>query len=341
MTVVAAISVVALLSPEVAGSATPRSINVQVLRGPVQLGINIRWSYFSESESKLQSQIATSLNYIKSLGANSVAIEWNFYTTSATSNSVAAGTDTPTPAVLGEFLSDAKAQGLFVLVRPLLAETNPSQPWRGKIQPTNRNLWFKNYEKFMRPYLTISQQDHANEFAFSGELESMGSDRRWRTTFLPWATKIYKNALMFNVAWEQPGMAPIPGRTYGVDMYRPLNLGPSATVPQLLAGWNSWLTRIRFQTPLRDIYIVEVGIAAQGGAYTHPSLANFHTPIIPAVQSKWFQAACEFFREHKFRSLYFYSTSLTAGPQLKQIGGVPQDFQGMSPPVIKSCFAGS
>jgi hypothetical protein len=146
---------------------------------------------------------------------------------------------------------------------------------------------------------------------------------------------------MYNVSWYTPGLNPMADHTYGIDAYPAMSLGDSATVTQLLAGWNAWLKRFPVNAPLDKTYIIEVGIAAQANAYTHPALANWHTPIIPSVQSKWYQAACDFFKQHKFRALYFYSTSLSAGPQTNAIGETPGDFQGLSLPVIKKCFTGS
>jgi hypothetical protein len=127
-------------------------------------------------------------------------------------------------------------------------------------------------------------------------------------------------------------------QTYGLDMYPATSLPDSASVKQLVQGWNAWLQRFPIRARAALTYIDEVGIAAQSHAYTHPSLHNWSTPIIPVIQSKWFQAACVFYRQHNFRGLYFWSINMTTGPQLNYIGGTPIDFQGLTAPVIKTCF---
>jgi hypothetical protein len=89
---------------------------------------------------------------------------------------------------------------------------------------------------------------------------------------VPYFRSAFAGALMMDVSWENPGMQPKPGLTFGIDAYRPLNLSDSASVASLTTGWSGWLKRLTLPVPLKDIYIIEVGIAAQSHAYTHPSL---------------------------------------------------------------------
>jgi hypothetical protein len=340
--VVASTITIGVMVPAWAASRATRvrQIPVEVLRGPTQYGINVRWSYFNEPPAQLANQLKTTINYIKSLGANSVALAFDIYVSSPTSNTVIAGPGTPSATQVGQFVAVARHSGLFVLLRPLITETNLSEPWRGEIQPANRPLWFQSYESFLGPYLVAAQVNGAQEFAYSCELSTLEGDLLWKTSFLPFAKKYFRRALMFDVSWDTPGLSPMANRTYGIDMYPAVQLPASATVKQLVSGWNAWLSRFPVKAQLSRSYMVEIGIAAQADAYTHPSLSNWHTPYIPSVQSKWFQAACTFFRQHKMRGIYFFSTSLNAGPQLNQTGQTPQDFQGLSPSVIRTCFRG-
>jgi hypothetical protein len=316
-------------------------VNVRVLPGPRQFGINIRWSYYPESQHAFNSQVKTTINYVKSLGANSVAVAFDIYVNSPKSNTVIAGPGTPPPSLLGQLIAVARLDGLFVLLRPLITETNANNPWRGEIAPTNRTAWFRSYDNFLKPYLEVARANGANEIAYSCELSSLGGDPRWKSTVVPYFKKYFNGALMYNASWYPPGMKPMAGETYGIDAYPAMDLPDSATVSQILHGWEVWLARFPLQAAKSKIYIVEAGISAQSHAYTHPSQHNWGTPIIPSIQSKWFQAACDFFNKYKFKSLYYFSTSLTVGPQLAPEGGTPADFQGQTPPVIKRCFTGS
>src|ERR1019366_5124891 len=240
--VVAASTMISLssLSPAQASSSrSPRAlINVKVLGGPRQFGINIRWSYYKESQHAFNSQAKATLNYVKSLAANSVAIAFNIYVSFSKSNTVIAGPGTPPPGLLGELSAVAKSAGLFVLLRPLITETNPKALWRGLIAPTNRTAWFRSYDNFLRPYFQTAQTNGVNEFAYSCELSSLATDSHWKSTVIPFIRKYYSGALMFDASWNPPGMRPMACETYGVDAYPAMALPDSASVRQIVAGWN-------------------------------------------------------------------------------------------------------
>jgi hypothetical protein len=323
------------------GTPSPKGLTKVPAFAGTQYGINIRWSYSNQSAATLSKELKATLSYCKSLGANSVSFAFDIYIASGSSNTIISGPGTPPPGIVGEATAVARRDGFFVLLRPLITEINPSQPWRGAIHPTNRNAWFTSYDNFLKPYLVDAQTNGANEVAYSVELGSLSGLPQWKTMVLPFSKKYYKGALMYNVSWYPPGMRPMANEYYGIDAYPAMQLPDSASVKQLLAGWNAWLKQYPVGAALTKTYITEVGLAAESDAYTHPSYVNWNTPIIPSIQSKWFQAACEFFNQHKFKGLWFFSTSLNEGPQKAAIGGKAWDFQGLSLPVIKKCFSGS
>ncbi len=325
-----------------AGAATAKVtklVNTPVLPGGIQKGVDIRWDYNHESPLLVRSEIDTTLLYVKGLHANAVSITFPVYVPGPTSNTVETESSTPPPADLESVISAAHAEGFFVLVRPLVEEVNPSAPWRGIITPKNRTVWFNNYLNVLKPYFQAANTGKANEFAMSVELDSLAADYRWNKVVEPYAKKYFSGAIMIDDNWVSPGMDPLPSATFGLDAYRPVNLPATATVAQILAGWQGWLTRLKLPVAPSHTYITEAGLAAQSAAYYHPSVWNFGTPLIPSVQTKWFQAACQFFKQNHFAGLYFWSTDLTQGPQLFTTGGYPQDFQGTTNAAIRACFA--
>jgi hypothetical protein len=317
-----------------------QQVPIQVMKG-TQYGVNIKWLYRTESKAALNNQLKATLTYIKNLGANSVTFAFNIYVDSPTSNTVIAGFGTPPASLVGYVSWVSRRYGFNVLLRPLITETNPNAPWRGEIEPKNRNAWFKSYDKFLKPYLVAAQKDGASEFAYSCELQSLQGSKGWKSIVLPFMKKYFKRPLMYDAGWDSPGLAPMANQLYGIDAYPPAQLGDSATVKQLVAAWNAWLKREPILAPTDETYLIEVGIAAQSGAYLDPSYFSYKTPIVPAVQAKWFQAACDFFHQHKFKGIYFWATNLDEGPQTSPIGETPEDFQGASLPVISRCFTRS
>jgi hypothetical protein len=329
-----AIGLVALLaSPSEAQGRT-----VPVINGPVQHGINVTFFYRPEAPQVLTSQIQTTIKYVKSLGANSIAIAFHLFVSGPTSNSVSAGADTPSPTDLGTLVSAARRAHLFVLVRPLIEESNPYLPWRGEIEPTDRSAWFNSYDQALQPFLTSIQLAGANEIAISCELRTLAGDSHWTSTVIPFVSTYFHGYQLNDISWASNGMSLIPGTTLGLDTYRPLKLPNNATRAALLRGWNGWLKKLPPPAPLGRIYMLEVGIAAQSRAYSFPQKADWGTPILPQIQANWFTAACNFSKSHGFRSIYFWSTSLIAGPQTHKIGGLPTDFQGAANTAIRACF---
>lgn len=326
------------LSVALASAGSASIVPITVAPGGPQLGINIRWVYRSETRATISSQIERTLRYVKSLGANSVAVVFDLFVDGPNANVVAAGPTTPPAADVGLLISAARRAHLFVLIRPSIDEVNPADPWRGRIEPSNRSRWFVSYDRAIAPYVHVAQLDGANEIAVSCELESLGSDAHWTSVVAPFVRQNFKGLLMMDTSWENPGMDPQPGMAWGIDAYRALSLSDSASVSQLTEGWNEWLTKLPLPEPLSETYLIEVGISALPDAYSQPWSTTLGAPVTPMIQARWFDAACNFFGQHHFRGLYFYSTNLVKGPQTEAVGGTPMNFQGAGNAAIATCF---
>jgi hypothetical protein len=303
-----------------------------------QLGVDVLFTYFKESASALRNQSQKDFSYIKSLGANSVSITFHLYVKGPKVNSVILGPDTPTPAALAAVIKSAESHHLAVEVRPLIDEVNPNLPWRGEIAPTNVAKWIASYDSDLKPFLIASQTAAANEFVIAVELNQLNSNKAWTKTVIPFARRYYKGGLVFNVSWGKPGLVALPGTSFSVDTYPSIDVPDTATIAQLLAGWNKHLTVLPMPVSDSDVVIQEVGIAAQDHAYTKPEISNWNTKYVPQIQANWFDVACDFFNSHHMEGIYFWALTFVRGPQTKTIGGLPTDFQGLGTAAIKSCF---
>ena len=192
---------------------------------------------------------------IKSLGANSVAIAFPFYTTGLRSNRVFAANQcpgsfdpdpslhpqSPTPAQLAVLVRTAQTQRLFVMLRPELNEDVLRPKWRGVIDPTSKSTWFANYDKMMRPYLQMAQHDRVTRFDISVELSSLAGSKYWAST-IQYARNFYGFNLVFDADWVGPGkgsvgLDPHPHTSFAVDTYPKISKStPSGSASQLLAG---------------------------------------------------------------------------------------------------------
>ncbi len=130
--------------------------------GMRQLGIQVYWlANKTDSDTVVQLKARRIINYAISLGANSIALTFPFYTYGLASDKVYAGLATPSPGHIALFLAEAARSHIRVTLRPILNETvlmaeNPIA-WRGMIQPTSTAAWFRSYLKLLLPYAEAAQ----------------------------------------------------------------------------------------------------------------------------------------------------------------------------------------
>lgn len=327
--------------------------------GPVQYGINLYVTENCVPSAVWQAEANNQMKSIKSLGANSVAIAFPFYTTGLTSNQIFAANhcpgsidpdpeldpQSPTAARLAVLVRAAQTHRLFVLLRPELNEDVLRPKWRGAIAPTNRSAWFASYDRMMKPYLQMAEHDKVTRFDIAVELASLGNSGHWTST-IAFAKSFYRFDLVFDADWVGPGrgsvgLVPHPHTTFAVDTYPKISKStPSESVAQLVAAWDGSLSDQNFPLPNSDITIDEAGITSVDGAYSNPSTFAGGT-FNPKIQANWFTAACDFMKEHQFAGIYFWGPQfsfnfgkLLTVPQPSQ----PTELQPETQAAIRACF---
>jgi Glycoside Hydrolase Family 113 len=331
----------------------PAAAAVPVSKVPAQrrmlkatLGIQVYWNS-AGSQADMAADANRIFNYVVQLGANSVAINFFFFTDGEYPTHVygVPGT-TPSPAIMAMVVRNAREHGLRVLLRPLLNEKNIQiirAAWRGSIEPHSVSSWFRSYYRFLKPYFIAAQVSGANGFNIGAELDSLAPDEPHWTALKAAAAKLFKGKLVYAVNYgrwqEDPPYEPVPDAA--VDAYPLLGLGDSATVTEITDAWVSWLHH-EPESVLRRTVLQEVGIAAASGAYAEPALvAARGTPLDVAIQRKWFAAACAAARETRMAGIYFYAVNSTDHPSDRAAAAsyAPGSFIDRSDGVIKACFA--
>jgi hypothetical protein len=323
-----------------------------------QFGINVYVVDNCVPSPVWQAEAANEMQGIKSLGANSVAIAYPFYTTGLTANSVFAanqcpGSTDPDPALspqsptaprLAVLVKSAQAHGLQVMLRPELSEVDLRPKWRGVIAPTNTTAWFTSYQSMLKPYLQMAQTDKVTRFDISVELSSLDTAAQWTSTISA-TEKLYSGQVVFGGDWVgtsgHTGMVPHASTAFGVDTYPKLpKATPSLSVSQLLNDWNLVLYFDGFPLPGPQTTIDEVGIISEDGAYTNPSTFS-GGPFDPKIQANWFSAACAFAKAHQLAGIYFWGAQLAfnSGKLITQPDpSQPTEIQPQSQAAIKACF---
>jgi hypothetical protein len=306
------------------------------------LGIEVFWS--PEGAASIAADANRIFNYIVGLGANSVGINFFFFTDGVDPTRVyGVHRRTPSPAIVGEIVADARKHGLRVLVRPLLNEDNivdSTGDWRGSIAPPSVSIWFKNYFHFLRPYFMAAQRNGATGFNVGSELDSLAPDKAEWTSFEARARKLFSGQLEYAVNYgrwqEDPPYEPVPDAA--VDAYPQFGVGNHATVRQLTGSWVRWL-RHQPESVLHKTVLQEVGIAAAAGAYSEPAkIAPRGTPLDVPIQVKWFAAACAAAKRTGMAGIYFYDVNGIDRPSAAA-NYPPGSFIGRGDQAIKACFA--
>jgi hypothetical protein len=324
-------------TPSTVAPASPASVPATT----AELGVQIYWHEVNGPE-QVRANAVRLLDYIVGLGANSVGITFPIYTDGAKPTRVytTAGV-TPTPGDLRTVIGLARARGLRVLVRPLIAEVNlkGAGVWRGSIKPSNVDGWFTSYGKTLLPYLTAAQEARADGFVVGSELDSLVKYQdRWRTTVAE-ADRIFTGRLIYADNWGvwATGRPGVPGTESGLDAYPQLHLSDAATVAQIAAAWKKWL--LKRPQGLERTTIQEIGIAAVTGAYKLPaSWPGDGQTVTPQVQIRWFAGACAAAKSLHLAGIYFWTLDAWADPA-NAAGYDAGSFIGRGDQAIKECFA--
>lgn len=327
-----------------------------------QFGMNTFVPYNCESSSWWSQLATTQFQAFKGLGANAVALAFPLYTDSLTSNAFYAKDvcntqyQSPPPAELATLVDIAHAMGLKVFVRPFLYETNlrAEKPgsWRGIIDPTNTNLWFRHYWTTMLPYLQMAQANRVEHFAISTELQSMAAKPNW-TALIAKTRHVYTGDLVFTTNSSPGGNDNDEihwgGTSVGLDFYSGVpRLSSTATPAQIVAGWNHELATTNPFPLISSATIDETSILPQDGTYSQPyswSLPLAKYPFNQSIQANWFTAVCKFFTSHKMGGVYFWGSviyeqhgALLRTPSMS--AGTISEIQPLAQQAIRVCFTG-
>ena len=133
-----------------------------------------------------------------------------------------------------------------------------------------------------------------------------------------------------------------------MDAYEGVVAPITATPAQLLAQWNHELKTVdRCRSLFSAASIDEVAIPAQDGAYLTPwvsSLPLATNPFDQSIQVNWYTMACNFFKTHHMRGIYYWGVFYDNGADavLTTPGpGLTQEIQPESAAAIKACFTGA
>jgi hypothetical protein len=281
-------------------------------RSSFQRGIDIDLYLFPGTQAAVAAR--ADVQYVLSLHANAVSVSFPFYMAGRRASGVHAGDETPSPGQVAMLAGEAEHAGLYVSIRPLLDETSlgiSRTAWR----PARPAAWFASYRRFLLPYAQMAQREHIPELIVGAEFDRFGASPRWKALDRA-LRRVYHGRLGYARNWAVTGSQGGPV-TQVVDAYPAFpRLSASASVATLTRAWESYDGRFPAGTVES-----EVGIAAVRGAYARPWAVDWPGRAIdPAIQSRWFTAACQAAQATGMRGIYFWALGFgrSSGPTVAQ-----------------------
>jgi hypothetical protein len=292
--------------------------------------------------------IRNKLDYLASLGVNSVGLVLPIFQTSGRSIDVHADpTQTPSADIIKVFIAEAHQRGFTVMMRPLLDERSLAAggDWRGSLHPQPVAGWFAAYGDLMVPYATLAEENGVEAFDIGTEFNTLES-------YGPlWLDVIKRVRQAYNglVTYSSISSMGYPTRFakaldfLSIDAYYPLDVSAAATAAQLEQAWRpgmAQLARIAAESGM-PVVVTEVGTASRRASFRAPSSANLGAPLDLEAQRRYYEATCNALRGAVSGLYWWHMTPYIPDAPLTDMGFDPtgkpaeaeltQCFQGLSP----------
>lgn len=171
---------------------------------------------------------------------------------------------TPTDEQLTGLIEHAASRGLDTVLMPILLLHNPkSGEWRGKINPTSWDKWWREYNDYILHYAKLAEKANVTVFMVGSELNSTEKQpERWRK-LIAQTREIYTGLLAYSANWDHYH---VPKWWDAIDIagmtsYHKLTSGEEPTIERLMEAWKpiktdvlNWLASIK-----KPLLFTEVG----------------------------------------------------------------------------------
>lgn len=184
----------------------------------------------------------------------------------------------PSDASLERTIRHARQRGLRVLLKPHLWLT-ASRAWRAEIAMPDEaawQQWFASYEAFLLHYATMAERLGVELLCIGTELHASVAQRPddWRQLIAA-VRAVYSGQLTYAANWDGEFEAVTFWDALdfiGVQAYFPLSEAAQPTAPELVAGWQPHVARLREvqEKYQRPVLFTEVGYRSAEQATAQP-----------------------------------------------------------------------
>jgi hypothetical protein len=241
---------------------------------------------------------------IAALGATHVALVATWSQRDVRDVAVVPGVRTVDDATLRHAIVHARRAGLAVLVFPILTldEVRPGE-WRGTLVPSDVDVWWRSYERFILHYAGIAAGTGAEALLIGSEL---GSTEAWRDRWyhlISRVERVYGGDLVYSANWDHYRRVSFWPRLHAIGVTGYFELAPGGASGRgsdpasevLVQAWRRARDELVAFAAARGkpLWITEVGYASVDGAAARPWDYGMEGPVDLEEQRRCYAAFVE------------------------------------------------
>jgi uncharacterized protein (TIGR03437 family) len=249
-----------------------------------------------------------SRNDLAATKANWAGVLVTWYQPSVTANAMApTANQTPTDAAVSQAIREFHNQGIQVMLKPHVDVNDAAGSWRGNINPSDPDTWFRNYTQFIVKYAQMAGSLGVEMLCIGTELKTVSGaahQARWYGV-IDAIRAVYKGALTYaanaSAAGDEFTSVSFWDRLdlIGLDGYFALTNRSDPTLAQLVAAWRGNASRVDLVATVTNFYnahqkpivFTEIGYKSSAGANTEPWNYNHVGVYDPTEQRNSMDAA--------------------------------------------------
>ena len=310
-----------------------------------QGGLNLYVDGPAAQDGDLAEKAARLSQRLAALGANSVSIAFPIFMSGPNASAIYADPQT-TPSInqLGILIAEAHSHHLSVMLRPVLDEQSlidTQGDWRGSIQPVDRGAWFASYQQLVAGYAQLAASMQVDAIDVGTELDSLqGETDRWRS-LIHAVRSVFFGKLTYSVNFDYQQIDFADALDFlAIDAYYPLAAPFDASVNELTAAWQPWLTNLQAlkQTVGIPVVITELGVRSQAGAHLAPWVWQSDSGPDLVEQQRYYQASCGSLSQ-LVDGLYWWLVTLNSPVPRPEFDTTYDPLGKPAEAAIKDCFS--
>ncbi len=215
---------------------------------------------------------------------------------------------TPSDHRIRETIALAHELGLRVQLMPIVLIASPGpKDWRGTLAPSNRDQFWRSYDRFVCHMADLASEASAEVFCIGSELASLEQDRDAWNLLIANVRMRYRGQLTYSANWDHFDKIPFWNLLDFASMTAYFTLCESAKEPAtmedlacVVEGWKAGLFEVWRLSHLSGLPAVfsEVGVPSATGALAGPWDYTLDTAVDVEAQRIAFEAFREVLLPH-------------------------------------------